>query len=30
LLVSLCAGDRCDMMDSDEDQGRTRRLGVKG
>jgi hypothetical protein len=25
LLVSWCAGDRCDMADSDEDRGRSRR-----
>jgi hypothetical protein len=27
LLVSWCVGDRCDMMDSDDDLGRSRRLG---
>jgi hypothetical protein len=25
LLVSWCAGDRCEMMDSDEDHGRSMR-----
>jgi hypothetical protein len=30
LLVSWCAGDRCDMVDSDEDRGRSRRLGAEG
>jgi hypothetical protein len=25
LLVSWCLGDRCDMTDSDEDHGRSRR-----
>jgi hypothetical protein len=25
LLVSWCVGDRCDMMGSDEDHGRSRR-----
>jgi hypothetical protein len=25
LLVSCCAGDRCDMVDSNEDRGRSRR-----
>jgi hypothetical protein len=29
LLVSWCAGDRCDMMDSDEDRGRSRRLDAE-
>jgi hypothetical protein len=29
LLVSWCAGDRCDMADSDEDSSRSRRLGVE-
>jgi hypothetical protein len=28
LLVSWCAGDRCDMVSSDEDHGRSRRPGV--
>jgi hypothetical protein len=27
LLVSWCAGDRCDMVGSDEDRGRSRRRG---
>jgi hypothetical protein len=29
LLVSWCAGDRCDMADSDEDRGRSRRPGAE-
>jgi hypothetical protein len=29
LLVSWCIGARCDMADSDEDRGRSRRPGVK-
>jgi hypothetical protein len=29
LLVSLCAGGRCDMTCSDEDRGRSRRPGVE-
>jgi hypothetical protein len=29
LLVSWCAGDRCDMADSDEDHGRSRRSGAE-
>jgi hypothetical protein len=29
LLVSWCAGGRCDMAGSDEDRGRSRRLGVE-
>jgi hypothetical protein len=29
LLVSWCAGDRCGMVDSDEDCGRSRRPGVE-
>jgi hypothetical protein len=29
LLVSWCVGDRCGMMDSDEDRGRSRRLGAE-
>jgi hypothetical protein len=29
LLVSLCAGDRCDMVDSNEDRGRIRRLSAE-
>jgi hypothetical protein len=29
LLVSWCAGDRCDMADSDEDRDKSRRPGVK-
>jgi hypothetical protein len=29
LLVLWCAGDRCDMVDSDEDRGRSRRPGVE-
>jgi hypothetical protein len=28
LLVSLCVGDRCGMVGSDEDRGRSRRLGA--
>jgi hypothetical protein len=28
LLVSWCAGDRCDIAGSDEDRDRSRRLGV--
>jgi hypothetical protein len=30
LLVSLCAGDRCSMACSDEDHGRSRRVGAEG
>jgi hypothetical protein len=29
LLVSWCVGDRCDMVGSDEDHGRSRRLSVE-
>jgi hypothetical protein len=29
LLVSWCVGDRCDMVDSDEDHGRSRRPDVE-
>jgi hypothetical protein len=29
LLVSLCAGDRCGMASSDEDRGRSTRLGAE-
>jgi hypothetical protein len=29
LLVSWCVGDRCDMVDSDEDLGRSRRPGAE-
>jgi hypothetical protein len=29
LLVLRCAGDRCDMQDSDEYHGRSRRPGAK-
>jgi hypothetical protein len=29
LLVSWCVGDRCDMADSDEDLGRSRRPGAE-
>jgi hypothetical protein len=29
LLVSLCAGGRCGMVCSDEDHGRSRRLGAE-
>jgi hypothetical protein len=29
LLVSLCVGDKCGMTGSDEDRGRSRRLGVE-
>jgi hypothetical protein len=29
LLVLGCVGDRCDMAGSDEDRGRSRRLGVE-
>jgi hypothetical protein len=29
LLVSWCAGDRCDMTCSDEDRGRSRRPGAE-
>jgi hypothetical protein len=29
LLVSWCAGDRCDMVGSDKDHGRSRRPGAK-
>jgi hypothetical protein len=29
LLVSWCAGGRCDMVVSDEDRARSRRLGVE-
>jgi hypothetical protein len=29
LLVSWCAGDRCGMTCSDEDHGRSRRLGAE-
>jgi hypothetical protein len=29
LLVSWCVGDRCDMVDSDDDLGRSRRPGLK-
>jgi hypothetical protein len=29
LLVLCCAGDRCDMVGSDEDRGRSRRPGVE-
>jgi hypothetical protein len=28
-FVSWCVGDRCDMVDSDEDLGRSRRPGVE-
>jgi hypothetical protein len=28
-LISWCASDRCDMAGSDEDRGRSRRLGVE-
>jgi hypothetical protein len=28
LLVSWCVGDRCDMVDSNEDHGRSRRPGA--
>jgi hypothetical protein len=29
LLVSGCVGDMCDMVGSDEDLGRSRRLGAE-
>jgi hypothetical protein len=29
LLVSWCTGGRCGMTDSDEDHGRSRRLGAE-
>jgi hypothetical protein len=29
LVVLWCVGDRCDMMGSDEDRGRSRRPGAK-
>jgi hypothetical protein len=29
LLVSCCVGDRCGMEGSDEDRGRSRRLGAE-
>jgi hypothetical protein len=29
LLVSWCVGDRCDMVDSDEDLGRSKRPGAE-
>jgi hypothetical protein len=29
-LVSWCAGDKCDMPDSNEDHGRSRRPGAEG
>jgi hypothetical protein len=29
LLVTWCAGDRCDMVGSDEDRGRSRRSGAE-
>jgi hypothetical protein len=29
LLVSWCAGGKCDMAGSDEDRGKSRRLGVE-
>jgi hypothetical protein len=29
LLVSWCSGDRCSMAGSDEDRGRSRRLGAE-
>jgi hypothetical protein len=29
LLVSWCAGDRCDMVGSDDDRARSRRPGAK-
>jgi hypothetical protein len=29
LLVSWCAGDRCNMTGSDEDHGKSRRLGTE-
>jgi hypothetical protein len=29
LLVSWCAGDRCDMVSSDEDRGMSRRPGAE-
>jgi hypothetical protein len=29
LLVSWCVGDRCDMVDNDEDLGRRRRPGTE-
>jgi hypothetical protein len=29
LLVSLCAGERCDMMSNDDDRGRNRRSGAE-
>jgi hypothetical protein len=29
LLVSGCVGDRCDIVDSDEDLGRSRRPGAE-
>jgi hypothetical protein len=29
LLVSWCAGQRCDMVGSNEDRGRSRRSGVE-
>jgi hypothetical protein len=29
LLVSCCVGDRCGMVGSDEDRGRSRRLGAE-
>jgi hypothetical protein len=29
LLVSWCVGDSCDMVGSDEDQGRSRRRGLE-
>jgi hypothetical protein len=29
LLVSWCAGGRCDMADNDEDRGRSRRPGAE-
>jgi hypothetical protein len=29
LLVSWCVGDRCDMMGSDENRGRSKRPGAE-
>jgi hypothetical protein len=29
LLVSWCVGDRCDMVDNDEDYGKSRRPDVE-
>jgi hypothetical protein len=29
LLISWCVGDRCDMADSDDDLGRSKRSGAE-